>query len=104
MRPNSTNGRTHRKLEIKIGISHSYPEATNNKTLQGDIVALHAVPGCAAEGCPECSRDLSQICERGHHSGIGQDGFYAAYATIDVRGAVLVPEGNVRVYTYSIQN
>ncbi|KAF7551087.1 hypothetical protein G7046_g7812 [Stylonectria norvegica] len=59
----------------------------------GDVVALHAVPGCGEQDCPECSRDLSQICERGHHSGIGQDGFYAPYAAVDVRGAVLVPEG-----------
>ncbi|KAG8162757.1 hypothetical protein KVR01_007235 [Diaporthe batatas] len=59
----------------------------------GDIVALHAVPGCQEEDCPECSRDLSQCCERGHHSGIGQDGFYAPYAVVDVRGAVLVPQG-----------
>ncbi|KAK4925501.1 hypothetical protein LTR49_007568 [Elasticomyces elasticus] len=59
----------------------------------GDIVALHAVPGCRNETCTECDRDLSQICERGHHSGIGQDGFYAPYATIDIRGAVPVPPG-----------
>ncbi|PKS08505.1 hypothetical protein jhhlp_004889 [Lomentospora prolificans] len=59
----------------------------------GDLVALHAVPGCGQGDCTECSRDLSQICERGHHSGIGQDGFYAPYATLDIRGAVLVPEG-----------
>lgn len=43
--------------------------------------------------CTECSRDLSQICEKGHHSGIGQDGFYAPYAAIDIRSAVLVPKG-----------
>lgn len=60
---------------------------------QGDIVALHAVPGCNESSCPECSRDLSQICEKGHHSGIGQDGFYAPFATIDARGAVLIPSG-----------
>ncbi|KAF4448640.1 alcohol dehydrogenase [Fusarium albosuccineum] len=66
---------------------------TNNKLQVGDIVALHAVPGCGENDCPECSRDLSQLCERGHHSGIGQDGFYAPYATIDARGAVKVPEG-----------
>ncbi|KAJ3545734.1 hypothetical protein NM208_g2375 [Fusarium decemcellulare] len=66
---------------------------TDNKLQVGDIVALHAVPGCGENDCPECSRDLSQLCERGHHSGIGQDGFYAPYATIDARGAVKVPEG-----------
>jgi alcohol dehydrogenase, propanol-preferring len=60
---------------------------------QGDIVALHSVPGCGAADCPECSRDLPQICQLGHHSGIGQDGYYAPYATIDIRGLVLVPEG-----------
>lgn len=62
-------------------------------TCQGDVVALHAVPGCNAADCPECSRDLSQICERGHHSGIGQDGFYAPYAATDIRSLALVPEG-----------
>lgn len=43
--------------------------------------------------CAECSRDLSQICEKGHHSGIGQDGFYAPFAAVDIRSAVLVPDG-----------
>lgn len=53
-----------------------------------------AVPGCGAPDCPECSHfDVPQVCPRGHHSGIGQDGFYAPYATIDVRGAVHVPKG-----------
>lgn len=53
-----------------------------------------AVPGCGASDCPECSRfDVPQVCPRGHHSGIGQDGYFAKYATIDVRGAVLVPKG-----------
>ncbi|SPO01636.1 related to alcohol dehydrogenase [Cephalotrichum gorgonifer] len=65
----------------------------DTKLKVGDVVALHAVPGCGAADCTECSRDLPQICERGHHSGIGQDGFYAPYATLDIRGAVLVPEG-----------
>ncbi|CAK7203312.1 hypothetical protein SEUCBS139899_006043 [Sporothrix eucalyptigena] len=59
----------------------------------GDIVALHAVPGCNQDDCPECTRDLSQICERGHHSGIGQDGFYAPYAATDIRSLALVPPG-----------
>lgn len=54
---------------------------------------MHAVPGCGGADCSECSRDLAQLCERGHHSGIGQDGFYAPYAAIDVRGLVLVPQG-----------
>lgn len=53
-----------------------------------------AVPGCGASDCPECSRfDVPQVCPRGHHSGIGQDGYFAPYATIDQRGAVLVPKG-----------
>jgi propanol-preferring alcohol dehydrogenase len=59
----------------------------------GDVVALHAVPGCGQGDCPECTRDLSQICERGHHSGIGQDGFHAPYAAIDASAAVVVPAG-----------
>ena len=56
-------------------------------------MALHAVPGCGAADCTECSRDLPQICERGHHSGIGQDGFYAPYGMMDIRGAARVPKG-----------
>lgn len=70
-----------RRLEFEIDL------------VQGDVVALHAVPGCRSEDCPECDGDLSQICERGHHSGIGQDGFYAPYATIDIKGAIPVPPG-----------
>jgi propanol-preferring alcohol dehydrogenase len=61
--------------------------------IQGDIVALHAVPGCGQDECPECSRDLDQLCERGHHSGIGQDGFYAPFAAVDIKAAVKVPNG-----------
>ena len=66
---------------------------TNSDLKVGDVVALHAVPGCGSPECPECSRDLSQLCEVGHHSGIGQDGFYAPYAVVDVRGVVSVPNG-----------
>jgi propanol-preferring alcohol dehydrogenase len=54
---------------------------------------MFAVPGCGGADCPECSRDLPQLCERSHHSGIGEDGFYAHYAAIDQRGLVKVPEG-----------
>ncbi|KXT15296.1 hypothetical protein AC579_2800 [Pseudocercospora musae] len=51
------------------------------------------VPGCGRQSCPECARSLPQLCATGHHSGIGQDGFFAPYATIDQRGAALVPQG-----------
>jgi propanol-preferring alcohol dehydrogenase len=51
------------------------------------------VPGCGEKDCTECSRELQQLCAKGHHSGIGQDGFYAPYAAIDVRGAVKIPKG-----------
>ncbi|KAK3311951.1 chaperonin 10-like protein [Apodospora peruviana] len=69
-------------------------EVKNTQFKIGDVVALHSVPGCGDEQtCPECSRNLAQICETGHHSGIGQDGYYAPYAAIDVRGLVAVPEG-----------
>ena len=67
---------------------------------------MHAVPGCGGADCTECSRDLPQICETGHHSGIGQNGFYAPYGTLDIRGAAKVPEGKLtllapRLNTYS---
>lgn len=56
-------------------------------------MSLFAVPGCGQDTCAECSRDLSQLCQVGHHSGIGQDGFFAPFAAIDIRGAVKVPDG-----------
>ncbi|KAJ5494438.1 Short-chain dehydrogenase/reductase SDR [Penicillium fimorum] len=59
----------------------------------GDRIATIAVPGCGSEDCPECSRDLAQLCEQAHHAGIGQDGFYAPYAALDLRAVVHVPEG-----------
>ncbi|KAL6246281.1 hypothetical protein RBB50_006517 [Rhinocladiella similis] len=59
----------------------------------GDKIALLAVPGCGKDSCLECSRDLAQLCQAAHHSGIGQDGFYAPYAAIDIRGAVHLPDG-----------
>lgn len=36
---------------------------------------------------------MAQLCTKAHRSGIGNDGFYAPYCVIDVRGAVHVPEG-----------
>ncbi|OQE30796.1 hypothetical protein PENFLA_c002G05075 [Penicillium flavigenum] len=59
----------------------------------GDQIATIAVPGCGSEDCAECSRDLAQLCENGHHAGIGQDGFYAPYAALDLRAVVHVPDG-----------
>ncbi|OBT81552.1 hypothetical protein VE02_09480 [Pseudogymnoascus sp. 03VT05] len=59
---------------------------------QGDRVASVAVPGCGDDDCPERSRDLAQLCERAHHSGIGQDGFYAPYAALDIRAVAKVPD------------
>ncbi|KXG45696.1 Short-chain dehydrogenase/reductase SDR [Penicillium griseofulvum] len=59
----------------------------------GDRIATIAVPGCGSDDCPECSRDLAQLCEQAHHAGIGQDGFYAPYAALDIRAVVHVPEG-----------
>lgn len=62
--------------------------------MKGDVVVLDAVPGCGSNDCPECSRDLPQLCLRCKHAGIGQDGFHAPYAAIDQRGVVRIPEGN----------
>ncbi|KAL5335080.1 hypothetical protein BJX70DRAFT_410792 [Aspergillus crustosus] len=56
-------------------------------------VALLAVPGCGLESCPECSRDLAQLCPSSQHHGIGQDGFYAGFVAVDVRAVVLLPDG-----------
>ncbi|KAF7620972.1 alcohol dehydrogenase [Aspergillus flavus] len=68
-------------------------EVTDNRFEIGGKVALLAVPGCGLDTCSECSRDLSQLCPSGMHHGIGQDGFYAEYVGIDVRGAVPLPDG-----------
>ncbi|PGH10926.1 hypothetical protein AJ79_05171 [Helicocarpus griseus UAMH5409] len=59
----------------------------------GGRIAMLAVPGCGESTCPECSRELSQLCPKGQHHGIGQDGFYAKYVAIDARGCVPLPEG-----------
>ncbi|CAG7967667.1 unnamed protein product [Penicillium nalgiovense] len=59
----------------------------------GDRIATIAVPGCGSDNCAECSRDLAQLCENGHHAGIGQDGFYAPYAALELRAVVHVPDG-----------
>ncbi|KAJ5275283.1 Short-chain dehydrogenase/reductase SDR [Penicillium chrysogenum] len=68
-------------------------EVKNSGFKVGDRIATIAVPGCGSEDCAECSRDLAQLCENGHHAGIGQDGFYAPYAALDLRALVHVPEG-----------
>lgn len=65
---------------------------------QGDVVALFAVPGCGGADCDECSRDLlPQLCEKGHHAGIGQDGFYAPYAAVHhgTRALARIPRDGV---------
>lgn len=80
-------------LKVVCGLHSHHAGHPPDHPPQGDIVALHSVPGCGGSDCPECSRDLPQICERSHHSGIGQDGYYAPYAAIDIRGVVLVPKG-----------
>ncbi|KAJ5371295.1 uncharacterized protein N7496_007387 [Penicillium cataractarum] len=59
----------------------------------GDRIALLAVPGCGLDSCSECSRDLAQLCPRGVHHGIGQDGFFAEYVAVNPRAAVPLPEG-----------
>ena len=59
----------------------------------GKRLALLAVPGCGQDDCSNCSRDMAQLCERGQHHGIGEDGFYAEYAAIDLRGCIPLPEG-----------
>jgi hypothetical protein len=79
-------------------------------------VATIAVPGCGSDDCPECSRDLAQyifkykiknrqstdmmirLCERAHHSGIGEDGFYAPYAALTTRAITLVPDSKFLSY------
>ncbi|PPJ49622.1 hypothetical protein CBER1_02199 [Cercospora berteroae] len=68
-------------------------KGVTDKRFKGDVIAMFAVPGRGQEDCTECSRGTPQLCLHGHHSGIGQDGFFAPYATIDQRGAVLVPQG-----------
>ncbi|TEA21385.1 alcohol dehydrogenase [Colletotrichum sidae] len=74
--------------QIPSGMSSHRPKSSTS-TGKSEL----NVPGCGLSECAECSRDLPQLCERGHHSGIGQDGFYAPYAAIDIRGLALVPEG-----------
>ncbi|CEJ58117.1 hypothetical protein PMG11_06787 [Penicillium brasilianum] len=59
----------------------------------GDRIALLAVPGCGLDSCSECSRDLAQLCPRGVHHGIGQDGFFAEYVAVNPRAAVPLPHG-----------
>ncbi|KAF2207704.1 hypothetical protein CERZMDRAFT_115050 [Cercospora zeae-maydis SCOH1-5] len=68
-------------------------EVTDKRFKVGDIVAMFSIPGCGQEDCAECSRGTPQLCLHCHHSGIGQDGFFAPFATIDQRGAVLIPKG-----------
>jgi alcohol dehydrogenase, propanol-preferring len=66
---------------------------TDKQYTIGTKVALLAVPGCGENDCANCSRDMPQLCERGQHHGIGEDGFYAEYVAIDIRGCVLLPPG-----------
>ncbi|KAF2172699.1 hypothetical protein M409DRAFT_16660 [Zasmidium cellare ATCC 36951] len=69
------------------------PNVTDKRFKIGDVISMLGVPGCGQSNCLECSQDMQQLCTVGHHSGIGQDGFYAPFATIDQRGAVHVPQG-----------
>lgn len=40
------------------------------------------------------------MCEREHHSGIGQDGFYAPYAALTTRAITLVPDSEPLLYSH----
>jgi propanol-preferring alcohol dehydrogenase len=60
------------------------------------------VPGCGLDTCSECSRDLSQLCQRGTRHGIGQDGFFAEFVAVNARAAVSVPEGNTSYFFLKI--
>lgn len=70
-------------------------DVTDPKFQIGTRVACVAVPGCGDDSCPECSRDLSQLCSKGFHHGIGQDGFYAPYVAVAARGCIVLPEGRL---------
>ena len=59
----------------------------------GDQIAILSVAGCGKDDCPECSRDLAQICQAGEKYGIGQDGSYAPYVAIRARAAAPLPKG-----------
>ena len=65
----------------------------DSKLKLGDLVAIYAVPGCGKSDCSECGRDLAQLCQKGQHHGIGQDGSFADYVAIDQRAAVPLPKG-----------
>ncbi|PVH76492.1 GroES-like protein [Cadophora sp. DSE1049] len=68
-------------------------QVKDSKHKLGDLVAIYAVPGCGESGCTECGRDLAQLCQKGQHHGIGQDGSFADYVAIDARAAVPLPKG-----------
>lgn len=57
------------------------------------MVAIMCVPGCGVSICAECSRGNPQICPKGPHFGGGHDGFFAGYAVVPERAAVLLPHG-----------
>ncbi|KAK5064446.1 hypothetical protein LTR84_000279 [Exophiala bonariae] len=59
----------------------------------GDMVSVLAVAGCGEASCPECTKDVAQICIRGERYGIGHDGSFAPYIAIKARAAVRLPEG-----------
>ncbi|KAK5046775.1 hypothetical protein LTR84_007128 [Exophiala bonariae] len=51
------------------------------------------VPGCGKSTCWECTKGSPQICPEGPHYGGGQDGFFADYAVVPERAAILLPVG-----------
>jgi alcohol dehydrogenase, propanol-preferring len=59
----------------------------------GEKVVILSVAGCGKSDCPECSKDLAQICNQGEKYGIGNDGSYAPYIAIKARAAARLPEG-----------
>ncbi|RBR26104.1 uncharacterized protein FIESC28_01132 [Fusarium coffeatum] len=59
----------------------------------GDVVALHAVPGCGEEDCTECSHDLSQLLKVPEgvtpaEAAVATDAVSTAYHAIIRRGEV----------------
>jgi len=57
------------------------------------MISILSVPGCGKSTCPECVRNVTQICAACEHYGIGNDGSFAPYIAIRERAAVKLPAG-----------
>lgn len=69
-------------------------------TVPSALGILHSMYQSIIPDTRHSSNMMIRLCERAHHSGIGEDGFYTPYAALTTRAITLVPDSKLLSYVY----